>query len=313
MEHEKDRIMRIGEQYERMYTQDEEVKDERISDKIKNEINKKDKDEWHAKQQHGYLFRKIAEKEDTDHKGSYLWMKKGNLTSHIEGYLCAVQEQEIETKALRKLREKDQAKKSSKDSKCRLCGKNEENIYHIIASCPFFSSNLYLNARHNPIAKNIYDHVSATDNDNEEKRIHTNKVPPSITKLGTTEIWWDKPIAATSKIPDNRLDMVIWDAGNKTCKIIDVCVPLDSNIGLREKTKRDNYIPLLDQLQKLYPNFKYQVILVVVGALGTLSTSIKENLKKIGIKEENIQPTIQKIQKLALLGTLKITKNFQKM
>ena len=38
-------------------------------------------------------------------------MKKGNLTSHIEGYLCAVQEQEIETKALRKLREKDQAKK----------------------------------------------------------------------------------------------------------------------------------------------------------------------------------------------------------
>ena len=76
MEHEKDRIMRIGEEYERMYTQDEEVNDERISDKIMNEINKKDKDEWHAKQQHGYLFRKIAEKEDTDHKGSYCWMKK---------------------------------------------------------------------------------------------------------------------------------------------------------------------------------------------------------------------------------------------
>ena len=93
MEHEKDRIMRIGEQYERMYTQDEEVTDERISNKIKNEINKKDKDEWHPKQQHGYLFRKIAKKEDTDYKGSYLWMKKGNLMSHIEGYLCAVQEQ----------------------------------------------------------------------------------------------------------------------------------------------------------------------------------------------------------------------------
>ena len=167
--------------------------------------------------------------------------------------------------------------------------------------------------RHNPIAENIYDQVSATDNDNKEKRTHTNKVPPSITKLGSTEIWWDKPIAATSKIPHNRSDMVIWDAGNKTCKIIDVCVPLDSNLGLREKTKRDNYIPLVDQLQKLYPKFKYQVIPVVVGALGTLSTSIKENLKKIGIKEENIQPTIEKIQELALLGTLKITKNFQKM
>ena len=79
------------------------------------------------------------------------------------------------------------------------------------------------------------------------------------------------------------------------------------------KAKHDNYIPLVDQLQKLYPNFKYQVIPVVVGTLGALSTSIKENLKKIGIKEENIQPTIEKIQKLALLDTLKITKNFQKM
>ena len=90
-------------------------------------------------------------------------------------------------------------------------------------------------------------------------------------------------------------------------------MPLYSNLGVREKTKCDNYIPLVDQLQKLYPNFKYQVIPVVVGALGILSTSIKENLKKVETKEENIQPTIEKIQKLALLGTLKITKNFQKM
>ena len=74
------------------------------------------------------------------------------------------------------------------DSKWRLCGKNEENIYHIIASCPFFSNNLYLN---NAIAKNTYDQVNATDNDNKEKRTHTDKVPPSITKLGSTEIWWD--------------------------------------------------------------------------------------------------------------------------
>ena len=79
LEHEMDRIMRLGEQYEKMYTQDEEMGDEIISDKIKNEINKRDKDQWHAKQQHGYLFRKTTEKENTDPKGSYLWMKKVTL------------------------------------------------------------------------------------------------------------------------------------------------------------------------------------------------------------------------------------------
>ena len=82
LEHEKDRIMRTGEQHEGMYTQDEEIRDEIISDKLKNEINKRDKDQWYAKQQHGYLFWKTTEKENTGPKGSYLWMKKRLL--HIE-------------------------------------------------------------------------------------------------------------------------------------------------------------------------------------------------------------------------------------
>ena len=73
LEHEKDRIMRIGKPYEKMYIEEEEeVKDKTISDKIKKEINKRDKDQWQAKQQHGHLFRKVAKKENTDHKGSYL-------------------------------------------------------------------------------------------------------------------------------------------------------------------------------------------------------------------------------------------------
>ena len=90
LEHEKDKITRIGEQYEKMYIEEEEeeeeVKDKTVSNRIKKEINKRDKDQWQAKQRHGYLFKKVAEKENTDHKGSDLWMKKGNLASHIEGY-----------------------------------------------------------------------------------------------------------------------------------------------------------------------------------------------------------------------------------
>ena len=63
-----------------------------------------------------------------------------------------------------------------------------------------------------------------------------------------TYVWWDKPITATNKILHNRLDIVIWDTDNKTFKVVDVCIRLDINVELRDKTKRDGYLPLVDQL-----------------------------------------------------------------
>ena len=148
-----------------------------------------------------------------------------------------VQEQEIETKALRKLREKDLDKKRNMNTKFRLCHMNEENIFHIIASCPYFSSNLYLNSRHNPIAKNIYEQIVMQKSQKEETSLKTIKVPPPIKLLDDAEIWWDKPVTAVSKMPHNRPDIVVWDKTNKTCEVIDICVPLDVNVELREKTK----------------------------------------------------------------------------
>ena len=52
---------------------------------------------------------------------------------------------------------------------------------------------------------------------------------------------------------------------------------------------------------------------VIVGALGTVPKSLKENLLKIGLSKDRTEPVIQRIQKDALLGTMKIVKNFQKL
>ena len=90
-------------------------------------------------------------------------------------------------------------------------------------------------------------------------------------------------------------------------------IKMDAKIELREKTEDDDYMPSIDQLQRIYPTYKYQVIPVVVGALGTITKTLKDNLGKIGILEENIGETVENIQKLALLGTVKICKNYQKM
>ena len=138
-------------------------------------------------------------------------------------------------------------------------------------------------------------------------------MPPTTLKVGDTEIWWDREVNTLTKILHNRPDLIIWDTDNSTCKVIDVCVPLDTNVELRETTKRNSYIDLVDQLQRIYPKYKYTIIPIIVGALGTIPKKLKENLQKTGIKTEKIPTVTKEIQKLALLGTLKVCKNFQKI
>ena len=53
----------------------------------------------------------------------------------MEGYLLAIDEQKIITKATAKRRERDPTIRRQMDSKCRLCRKGEETLNHILASC----------------------------------------------------------------------------------------------------------------------------------------------------------------------------------
>ena len=138
-------------------------------------------------------------------------------------------------------------------------------------------------------------------------------MPQSIVKIKHLEIWWDRGVATLTKIPNNRPDLIIWDSNTNECKIIDICVPLDTNLELRDTTKRNNYIELVDQNQRIYPRYKYCIIPVIIRALGTILKKLKENLKKIGISGDRIDVVIKNMQKLALLGTFKIVKKFQKM
>ena len=69
--------------------------------------------------------------------------------SHIEGYVSAIQDQEIETKETQKRREKNPEIKRNMNTKCRACNKFDESIFHLICSCPALAPTLYLNMRHN--------------------------------------------------------------------------------------------------------------------------------------------------------------------
>ena len=97
------------------------------------------------------------------------------------------------------------------------------------------------------------------------------------------------------------------------CTIIEIGVPFDTNVAVRQAEKGNKYMPLVSELQQMYPSFKYQIIPIIIGALGAVPKKLKEHLLKLNIKENRIKTTTKKLQKAAILGSVRIMKTFMNM
>ena len=60
-----------------------------------------------------------------------------------------------------------------------------------------------------------------------------------------------------------------------------------------------------------YKNYKYTTIIITVGALEAIPKLLEENLKKL-YTEDRVLVIIQRIQKTALLGTVRVCKTILK-
>ena len=102
----------------------------------------------------------------------------------------------------------------------------------------------------------------------------------------TKEIWWNKLITTTSRVKHNCPDIVIWDKKTSVCTIIEMGVPFDTNVAVRQAEKGNK---LVSELQQLYPSFKYQIIPVIIGALGAVTSS---EIKHQGKQNQNYNQKI---------------------
>ena len=89
----------------------------------------------------------------------------------------------------------------------------------------------------------------------------------------------------------------------RKCHLIDITVPGDKRIELKEQEKIDNYTELRQEVKKIWNLSQVVVVPVVIGALGVTSKRLKDWLEKL-----NIKSSIELLQKAALLGTAKIVR-----
>ena len=113
-----------------------------------------------------------------------------------------------------------------------------------------------------------------------------------------------------TKIPHKKPDLVIWDKENKMCSIVEFSCPADINITQKVNDKINVYGLLIRNLQIMYPQYKFNMIPIIVGALGYIPKCLTSYLQDLGFDENEATVHIMKMQNIVACGTVKICKTF---
>ena len=102
----------------------EEDEDRETPNEYKKRKRNEKKTQWTQKQIHGQFIRQTMGKASEDWWG---WLRKGCLKGTTEALIMVAQEQAIRTNNIKP--------KTQENSKCRMCGKAEESVNHVLSEC----------------------------------------------------------------------------------------------------------------------------------------------------------------------------------
>ena len=247
---------------------------------------------WQSKALHG-KFAQRSSQADVDCDDTFAWLKSSGLKIATEGFILAAQDQSLKTKNYIA-----NIMKASKDSSCRYCHTYKETIDHLVSGCPTLARKEYIE-RHNKVAQYVHWKLCKHYQLEASDQWYEHQTPPVIENEKIT-ILWDFPIQTDRTIKANRPDIVIKDKTNKTCLLLDISIPSDTNTSLKAFEKLAKYKDLEIELAKSW-SVTVKTIPVIIGALGVVNKSTKKYLKEI---PGNV--FFYELQKTTLLGTARI-------
>ena len=81
-------------------------------------------------------------------------------------------------------------------------------------------------------------------------------------------------------IPARKPDLIIINKKKRICKIVDLAVPADHIIKLKECEKKDKYVDLARELKKLW-NMKVTIVPIVIGKFGTKTKGLLKRIHPV--------------------------------
>ena len=186
--------------------------------------------------------------------------------------------------------------------RCRLGKQSSETVQHIGSGCSHLASKGYTE-RHNQVSNIVHRAICEWYGLSQPSEWW--ELPEKVIENDRAKVLWDFYIRTDKQVIANKPDIVVVDKNTKYTTMIDIAVPSDLNINVKELETVDKYQPLREELERTWRTTAI-VVPVVVGALGAVTP--KHTQWQIPGKVD-----ARGLQKCALLGTGKILRRFLKL
>jgi hypothetical protein len=246
-------------------------------------------------------------KDDLDVAKSSYWLTKWtSIPLNVESMIFAMREQCINLKNYLK-----HTGRSQSDTVCRKCGGGIENVQHVLSACTLLAPFDYLH-RHNAMLKNVYWWILRHYGEPIERKpwITHDQPKPLLERRGNFKISWDLPIHTSLITEHNKPDMVLVDFKKKRVFIIEGAVPFDLAVTKKELEKESRYKEVGVEMKHVYPGFQILYIVIVMGALGTISYTLQNQLQQLVEDEYERNQLIMDMQRAVLTESHLIMKRF---
>lgn len=256
---------------------------------------------WSGKEIHGRYYNH-SKNTSVDQRHSHTWLHNGNLFPETEGFMLAIQDGIINTRAYSKFIIKDP---TVTDDKCRRCHNARETIEHITNSCSTLAPTKYLD-RHNAAAKIIHQSIAIEHSLLNKHTPYYIYTPSDILENADYKLYWDKTLQSDKPLSCNRPDITFTDKKEKHTYLIDISIPNDQNVPAKYSEKIQKYIPLAIELERIWKQKTVTVIPIIISSTGLTHTSFIGHLSEL-----NLPATIHnQTQKAVILQTCNIVRSF---
>ena len=130
-----------------------------------------------------------------------------------------------------------------------------------------------------------------------------NHKPASVVENDRIKMLRDFDIQKDHVIQHRRSDPNVLYKIQRKCHLIDIALPGDKRIELKEQQQIGNYTELRREVKKIWNLTQAVAVAIVIGAVGVTSKKLKDWLKNLDVKSSK-----ELLKKAALFGTAKIVR-----
>jgi len=105
-------------------------------------------------------------------------------------------------------------------------------------------------------------------------------MPKPVYEGGDVTVLWNQEVHTNTEVTANKPDIIIKNKKEETCTLLDVAIPVDRNVVLKEAEKKLKYNSLCIEIQRMW-NLKCTIVPVITGATGIETRSLRKNLETV--------------------------------